>query len=183
MVGRQEGTLAPAERDRRGVGVKLIIATPVDGAETFTARVTVGYHSAVKRLVSELGAECLPAELLFGEDVGRARNLAVAMILRDYPSADYVLWLDDDTWPEDIGCVARMAATGEHIIGAPYTTKRGPPRWVHQLLTPCPVAVNDVQAVKFLGFGCTLTSLVCLKKMYAASRRYTAYPTDIVAAD
>ena len=93
--------------------MKIVIATPVDGADVATARVTVGYHHFVKRLAVSLGADVLPAELLFGADVVRARNRAAASILQNYPSADRVLWLDEDTWLEDMGAVTRMAETGE----------------------------------------------------------------------
>jgi hypothetical protein len=163
--------------------MKLVLATPIDGASTQLARVTVGYVQACDALEKHLDAARLPAELLFGRDVGRARNLAVAIVLRDHPAADYVLWLDDDTWPEDIGCIERMAATGEDVIGAPYTTKRDPARWVHQLLTPCPLPEGDVQRMKFIGMGCTMTSLRCLKRMFAKGRKYTSQEHKIIVSD
>lgn len=163
--------------------MKLLIATPVDGADTSSARVSVGYHNCVKRMVQHFGAEVLPAELMFGADVCRARNRAAAAILQDYPSADYVLWLDEDTWLEDGPAVMRMAATGEHLIGAPYTSKATPQRWVHQLAEPCPLPEGDVQRVAYVGFGCTLTSMTCLRKMYASARKYTDYPNRNVVAD
>jgi hypothetical protein len=163
--------------------MKIIIATPVDGADIATARVTVGYHNMVKRLVVTLGADQLPAEMLFGADVCRARNRAAALILQTYPSADYVLWLDEDTWLDDVGAVARMAATGEHLIYAPYTSKSTPQRWIHRLLDPCPVPEGDVQRVALVGFGCTMTSMTCLRRMYAACRKYTDYPSRNVVAD
>lgn len=149
--------------------MKLVIATPVDGAEVVSARVTLGWADSIRQLSHEIPIEATTA---FAKDVVRSRNRLAALALKAFPDMTHVLWWDDDNWPEDRSIVRKMIDTGEHLIGAPYTNKKPPLRWVHQLLNPCPVAVDGVQEVRSVGFGFTITSRHCLETLSAENRRY-----------
>lgn len=153
---------------------KLIIATPVRGVERGTASVTLGYSDFVRLLSQEMPIDTV---VTFAADVVRARNRIVAGVLRDYPTVSHVLWVDEDTWPEDRGLVLDMVASGEDVVGAAYTNKSQPLRWVHQPLQTSPEPdPKGLQEVRAVGFGFTLTSTECLRRMSSAARRYTDYP-------
>ena len=47
---------------------------------------------------------------------------------------NYVIWLDDDNWCDDVVIIPEMLALGIDVVSAPYTNKRQPQRWVHQHL-------------------------------------------------
>ena len=147
---------------------QLVIATPIDG-DVLTGRVTVAYAESVRALSHEMPVETVVG---FAKDVVRARNHLVATVLRDFPKMTHVLWWDEDQWPEDRSIVRKMMASGAHVIGAPYTNKRPPLRWIHQLLSPCPAAMNGVQLVRFVGFGFTMTTRACLEEMSRSAARY-----------
>jgi hypothetical protein len=156
---------------------RLVVATPVRGAEFGSSLVTVGYSENLRALARELPVETIEAAVTFGADVVRARNRLVGIVLRDFPSATHVLWWDDDVWPEERRIVREMLDTGEDVIAAPYPRKRIPSGWVHQLLSPCPVAdEHGVQPVRAVGFGFTITSVACLRKMTEVARVYTDHP-------
>jgi hypothetical protein len=150
--------------------VRLLIATPVRGADPFTAHVTVGYSDYVRRLSMLYPVEQFPVTVNFSSDTFRARNRIAAMVLRDAPNVTHVLWLDDDTWAEDVYLVQRMIDVGVDLIGAPYTRKREPVRWVHLGMDPPTKAPPSVELVEArgLGFGFTLTTRICLEKMHGA---------------
>jgi hypothetical protein len=160
-----------------GVRVSLLIATPVRGAAPLAAPVCFGYAESVRRLSRLMPTEELHADLAFPSDIVRARNRIAALILRDWPQIDNVLWWDDDEWPEDVRVIPKMLAKGEDLIGLPYTNKRMPVRWLHSFLPEPPVVRNEMLEVRGVGFGLTLTSRACLMKMSAAARKYTDHPT------
>ena len=132
----------------------------------------MGYAESVRALQADLGAEMLPPALTYGCDNIRSRNRVAAHVLRERPDATHVLWWDDDQWPQDTRIVRAMLATGEDLIGAPYTSKLPPLRWVHQRLDDRPTDERGVLEVRWVGFGFTLTSRACLERMAAAARPY-----------
>lgn len=152
---------------------RIVIATPVDGAAVWEARVTLGYAENLRWLGKELAIEAVVG---VGDDVVRSRNRLAHIAMREFPRMTHVLWWDDDNWPEDRGCVSRMVGLGVDVVGAPYTSKRSPPSWVHQLLQPCPPERDGLLSVRSVGFGFTLTTRRCLERMCAAERRYTDWP-------
>ena len=107
----------------------------------------------------------------------RSRNRIVGIILRDYPETTHVLWWDNDQYPEDRRVVQAMLASGEDVIGAPYTNKKEPVRWVQQYehLEDRP-EIDGIQEVRALGFGFTMTTTKCLRKMAEHSRIYKDWP-------
>ena len=156
--------------------VRLAVATPVRGADDYCAQVTVGYHKSVRALERLMTVECIPLEITYGLDCVRARNRIAATILRDYPAITHTIWWDDDQWPDDPRLVQVLLQTGEDLIGAAYTRKREPVKWVHQhLMADFPVT-DYLMPVAGLGFGFTLTSTRCLRTMSDAATRYTDYP-------
>lgn len=150
------------------VSARLIVATPFDGGDLHTARVTLGYLHFRETLIRELGADTLRGTTLFACDVVRARNRAAATVLRDFPEITHVLWLDDDNFPEDMGhgvqTVRAMIDTGEHLIAAPYVRKSRPHGWVHQGVTE-PPDERGVATARGVGFGFTLTTRECLQQV------------------
>lgn len=152
---------------------KLVIATPVGGAELWSAQVSVGYAESVRALSKEMPIE---AVVDFSDDVVRSRNRVSAIVLRDFPASTHVLWWDSDEWPEDRRIVGEMIATGEHVIGAPYTNKKQPMRWVHQPSPGATVDANGCIDARAVGFGFTITTTECLRRMTAAARIYTDWP-------
>lgn len=159
---------------------KLVIATPVRAANIWSASISVGYAESVRKVTRELPAETVSAVVTFACDVVRARNRIVNTVLREFPDATHVLWWDDDEWPENpedgLKVIKEMMDSGEDLLGAPYTNKRQPLRWVHQLLQPCPTAVGGLQEVKGLGFGFTMTTTKMLRVMTERTRKYTDWP-------
>jgi len=150
----------------------IVIATPIDGAELDSADVKYGY---LRARLSMPDRDQVPV-VAYADDIVRARNRVAATVLREYGEATHVLWWDSDTWPEDVGCVARMVYTGADVVGAPYCTKAEPCRWVHAPLEPAPPACDGLQEVRAVGFGFTLTSLNCLRRMSAPARKYADWP-------
>ena len=155
---------------------RIVIATPVDGANSWSGMVTVGYSESIRALARELPEAMIEAQISFGKDVVRARNRIASVSLREFPRMTHVLWWDDDMWPQDRGCVQRMIALDVDLVGAPYTNKADPTRWIHRTLTPCPPEESGLLEVHCVGFGFTLTSRRCLERMSAAHRRYTDWP-------
>jgi hypothetical protein len=158
----------------------LIIASPVDGADVWSADVKLGWAENIRALSHEMQVESVVA---YAQDVVRARNRLVDFILRERPSMTHVLWWDTDQWPENRGIVQNMIETGEDFVAAPYTNKRAPVRWIHQLLDPCPLAARELQEVRNAGFGFTMTSRKCLETMTRAARCYTDHPHKHVIAN
>jgi hypothetical protein len=161
---------------------RLVVATPFDGGDTSTARVTLGYHQFVRLLERELSVATTDGTVLFACDVVRARNRAAATILRELPDVTHVLWLDDDNFPEDMGDglakVRGMIECGEDMVGAPYVAKRKESRFIHQ---PIPgEAVNDrgLLKVRCVGFGFTTTTTKMLREMGQDADYYWDLPNE-----
>jgi len=155
---------------------RLAIATPVRGHDSFSGSVTVGYSEARMALARRMPVEIISASVTYGCDLVRARNRIVAQVLRSMPEITHVLWWDDDEWPEDVGIVAAMLATGKDLIGAPYTNKRHPVRWIHQFLPDRATVEGELLEVAGVGFGFTLTSRRCLEQLSAACDPYLDAP-------
>ena len=158
--------------------IRILIATPVRAADHMCASVTVGYADGVRKLSRVMPVEMLDTTITYGCDVVRARNRLAAIALRDFPRCTHVLWWDDDQWPDDPRIVLAMLATGEHVIGAAYTRKRFPVRWVHQLLDG-KEQVGDVLEVRSIGFGFTITSMHSLRKLSEAAKIPRLVPIKI----
>lgn len=160
--------------------MSLAIATPIRAAELATGLVTLGYSESIRVVARELPTEVLEGTLTFSIDQVRARNRIVGHVLRQLPQVTHLLFWDDDQFfenPHDGAKVIReMMRSGEDFIGAPYTNKRQPLRWVHQLLAPCPTPVNGVQEVKEIGMGMTLLTRTCLERLTQASTTYRDWP-------
>ena len=164
--------------------MSLVIATSFRGSNPWAAHVTIGYAENVRALCQEMpGTEVIPEVVTYACEQVRARNRVAAIVLRDFPKMTYVLWWDDDQWPAERKIVGEMMATGKDLICAPYTNKKPPLRWVHQLLSPCPMGDGGLQRVRSVGFGFTMTSRACLEKMSANARRYTDYPNPLKPAN
>lgn len=154
----------------------LLIATPVRCSEPLAATVTVGYSCASRALACQMPTVFLQ---VFGLDVVRARNRVVGQLLRDptYADVTHVLWWDDDQWPEDVRIVGKMMALGEDVVGAAYTNKRSPTRYVHQ---PWPGSSGPDERglydVRGVGMGFTLTSRACLETMARGAEWYWDLP-------
>jgi hypothetical protein len=155
---------------------RLIIATPIRAAEMHAASVSLGYAEMLLRLQRALPIEVLAGSLTFAADIVRGRNRIAAKVLRDHPDATHVLWLDDDQWVDDVAVVAEMIALGVDVVGAPYTNKRQPLRWVHQHLTPPAAPHGSLLPVAGLGFGFTLTTTSALRHLSEVERVYTDHP-------
>jgi hypothetical protein len=151
--------------------MKILIATPVRAACREGALVTVGYSERIRQMLAEFPSEIIPHVVTYGLDNVRARNYLASFALHEMQDWSHILWWDDDQWPDDVRCVQAMIATGEELIGAPYTRKIEPVKWVHQEFDRLPQA-GMVRSVRFLGFGFTLTSRACIQKMYDASVKY-----------
>jgi hypothetical protein len=158
----------------------LIVATPVGGADIWASSVSCGYSENLRALSHEMAIEQV---VEFADDVVRARNRLVGRVLAAFPNMTHVLWWDADQWPEDRRIVKSMIDTGCDLIGAPYTNKRPPIRWVHQLLNPMPQSEGAVQEVRAIGFGFTITSRQCLLEVAAHSQAYTDHPNDTVLSN
>ena len=159
---------------------QLLIATPVDGGDTQTARVTLGYAQFVAALTHALGAETLDSTIMFCCDVVRARNRAAAYVLRELRHITHVLWLDDDTYPPDardgVEMVRRMLALDVPLVAAPYPRKRQGGGWTHE---PLPYALPDERglvSVLAVGFGFTMTTAACLRDLSERAETYYDLP-------
>lgn len=155
---------------------RLVVATPVRAAEMHAASVSLGYAEMLLRLHRLLPVEVLAGSLTFSADIVRGRNRIAATVLREHPDATHVLWLDDDQWAEEVEVVPEMLALGVDVVGAAYTNKRQPLRWVHRPLTPPAEPVGPLLEMAGLGFGFTLTSTACLRQLSASARVYTDHP-------
>lgn len=141
------------------------------------AKVSVGYTSGIVRLTARLrDVGIVSAALTFGYDIVRARNRIAAQILREYPHATRVLWWDDDAWPEDIDIVQRMIETGEDFIAAAYTNRTPPTRWVHDADAHERIDARGLLRAKSVGFGFTMTSIACLRRVSDAAETYWDIP-------
>jgi hypothetical protein len=155
---------------------KLLIATPIRGANLLASSVSYGYAEYRALLCQITPCELLGPALAFSCDNIRGRNRIATVVLRDFPSVERVLWWDDDQWPSDIRIVQHMIDTGEDMIGGAYTNKIPPVRWIHQLLP----GVTELDQRKLLevmrvGFGFTMTSRRCLERMAAKAKKYVDY--------
>jgi len=159
---------------------KLIIVTPVRSAELLAADVKFGYARALLQVSRDLP---WVAVMPYNTDVVRGRNRAVAKILSDHPTATHALHWDDDCWPEDIGVIPRMMALGVDVVGAAYTNKMQPLRWVHWRHPEEEVDERGLLRVRGVGMGFTLTSVRCLRRLSTLARQYTDYPAKTRCAD
>lgn len=164
---------------------RVVVATPVRAAEMHAASVSLGYAEMLLKLHRLLPVEVLAGSLTFATDIVRGRNRIAAKILREIPDATHVLWLDDDQWVDDIAVVSELLALGVDVVGAPYTNKRQPLRWVHLPMAPPVEPVGQLLEVAGLGFGFTLTTTRALRELSDASplaperhraRLYTDHP-------
>lgn len=147
---------------------RLMVATPVRAANLQTAQVSLGYAEFRERLSRALPSYA--GSMVFALDTVRARNRAVGLLLSQpqFKDITHILWVDDDQWCEDITIVAEMMALCNGILGAPYTNKRHPTRWVHQ-----PDGKGGVAGV---GFGFTMVPTAVIKQM--AYQLTTEWYTD-----
>jgi hypothetical protein len=153
--------------------VTLLIATPIRAAELWAAQVTLGYAESVRALSHEMPIKTV---VTYALDVVRARNRVVGIVLgnADFADVTHVLWWDDDNWPEDRSIVGKMLALDLPVVGAAYTNKSRPVRFVHQPWPGNKFTLDergclDVRAV---GFGFTMTSVACLRQMAEKARDY-----------
>lgn len=153
----------------------LVVATPVDAGEIWSARVSLGYSENLRMLSHEIEIGSVVA---YARDVVRARNHAVFRILREFPAMTHTLWWDEDNWPEERRIVTEMIDSGYNVIGAPYTSKKQPLRWIHQHLDPVPPIVNGSLEVRSVGLGFTMMTRWCLEHMVAKHRRYREWPSE-----
>lgn len=149
-----------------------------------SAQVSCGYASFLSQLVLKIPTEVLLGVLTFGADVVRGRNRIAARILREphLSSITHVLWLDDDQFPEDIADGVKVVQEmmelkddqGESlgIVGAPYTNKKIPAKWVYQPINPEPSIKNNLLEVRGVGFGFTMTSRRCLESLAETAKWY-----------
>ncbi len=152
----------------------LLIATPVRAAELATAHVSLGYsdfREKLVRLMPDYRALC--GSVTFGLDVVRARNRIVGILLsqEEFRPVTHVLWVDDDQWCEDVKIVPEMIERCRGVLGAPYTNKKEPLRWVHR-----PDGKGGVLGV---GFGFTMTTRACLEALAREARWYTDFPQAV----
>lgn len=158
----------------------LVVASPIGGAELWAAAVSFGYSEGLRALSHEMEISHVVG---FSDDVVRARNRCAARVLRDLPDATHVLWWDVDNYPEDLKIVKALIDTGEDLVGAPYTNKRQPARWVHQPLPHQNPFTGSVAYVRAVGFGFTMTTRACLERMFRAERRYRDWPGELIVSN
>lgn len=171
---RKRGSVATIEP-------KLVVATPVRAAELGAADVKFGWAEAMRQLSNMMPTVAFSA---YCTDVVRGRNRIAAKVLRDAPTATHVLHWDDDCWPENVGIVPEMMALGVDVVGACYTNKAQPLHWVHWKGDQGDdVDDRGLLRVRGLGFGFTLTTTKCLRRMSATARQYTDYPSRTRTAD
>jgi hypothetical protein len=141
------------------------------------ASVSYGYHRFVLALSHLLDVGVL-GDIAFSADLVRARNRVVAYVLREpaYSDLEWVLWLDDDQWADDPRVVVEMMGLGVDIVGAPYTNKRHPMRWVHQRLAEPREERDGLLEVRGVGLGFTLVSVRALRQLSEAAEAYVDLP-------
>lgn len=152
----------------------LLLATPVRAAELATAHVSLGYSDFRERLVRLMpDYTSLCGSVTFALDVVRARNRIVGVLLSDpqFAPVTHVLWVDDDQWPEDITIVPEMVERCRGVLGAPYTNKKEPVRWVHR-----PDGRGGVAGV---GFGFTMTTREMIEVLARDAHWYTDLPKPV----
>ena len=155
---------------------KLLIATPVRGGELMPEPVAMGYAESVRALQAMMSVDVIPPTLTYSVDNIRARNRIAAMFLRREgfaADATHLLWWDSDQWPENLRIVEEMLALDVDVVGAPYTGKRLPLRWVHQHLGDRTTDERGLLEVRWVGFGFTIVSRTCLEKMSGVARVYS----------
>jgi hypothetical protein len=164
--------------------VKLVLATPVRAADMQAASVSLGYaEMLIKIFRAYPDAKMFGGSLTFAADVVRGRNRIAARVLEEAGDATHVLWLDDDNYCDDISIIPAMMNLGVDVVGAPYTNKKPPLRWVHQSLPQGGQQQGDLLEVSGLGFGFTMVTTECLRKMAEAERHYTEYPSGLVVSN
>jgi acetyl esterase/lipase len=150
----------------------LLLATPVRASELPTAHVSLGYSDFRERLVRLMpDYKSLCGSVTFSLDVVRARNRIVGILLGKPEFADitHVLWVDDDQWPEDVTIVPEMVERCRGVLGAPYTNKREPLRWVHR----------EHDGALSVGMGFTMTTRALLESLAKDARWYVDLPNPI----
>jgi hypothetical protein len=166
-------------------GVRLFVATPVDGAPS-SAVASIGYQLTIARLLAlHKDAGLLdPAIGCHPSDLVRARSLAVKAA-RDW-GATHVLWLDADVVPAQ-GFLAAMIASGHDWVGCPYPKKKihwdrvrprpeeEPEALAYNYAYQTTGATQGIERVRVingcipvdrLAIGCTLTSMRALNAMW-----------------
>ncbi len=157
---------------------KLIIATPVYGHPD-TATVHAGYHREVRKL-ERAGAVLVPMEMLYADDIARARSRCVRFALgQDF---DWLMFWDSDVVPSDDTIIPRMIELAEHDahawIGAPYPRKRIPTLYPYRPIDPEGgrlEIVRDCIEVAGLAIGFTLIHRTCLAQMVERYREELWY--------
>ena len=147
----------------------LVVATPIDGADVWSADVKLGWAEQLRALSHDMPIQ---AVVTFAQDVVRSRNRIVGIILRDYPETTHVLWWDNDQYPEDRRVVQAMLASGEDVIGAPYTNKRSQYAGYSSTASRRKPEIDGIQEVRALGFGFTMTTTKGRRNMAEHSRIY-----------
>jgi hypothetical protein len=168
-------------------GVRLVIASPVDGMPEASLAAT-GYQFAVASILAEHRDAALidPRRLCYPADIVRARCRAVSTA-RLRGDVTHILWLDTDVVPKP-GFLGAMLATGYDWIGCPYPRKRI--HWDRVRPEPHEEAewhaydyayhfssgdassaarvecVNGCIPVERLSIGCTLTSMRALNAVW-----------------
>jgi hypothetical protein len=159
---------------------RVVVATPVDAADLWSGKVSLGYSEHLRMLSHEMP---ILQVVGFAQDVVRSRNRLVATVLQNFPTMTHVLWWDEDTWPEDRKIVREMLEMGHDFIAAAYTNKREPVRWVYQPFPAPPKTDGLTLEVRAVGFGFTLTSRACLERMFREHRKYRDWPNELRCAD
>lgn len=155
--------------------MRLLVATPVRAAELYAAHVSLGYATFREQL-----ARLMPdykSSMVATLDVVRARNRMVGLLLShaDFAAVTHVLWVDDDQWPDDVRIVPAMVAACRGVLGAPYTNKRNPLRWVHR--------GDGEGGFSGIGFGFTMTTRACLERLAERARWYIDLPHGLRCPD
>ena len=181
-------------------GVRLLVATPVDG-EPAQAMCALGYAQAVGAILAEHRDAAATKPGLYGypADLVRARTRAVLSARRF--KATHVLWLDSDNVPKP-NALEAMLATGYDWVGCPYPRKKvywdrvgqvspeeqsewhaydyayhhtsGEGSGVKQI-----EVVNGCVPVERLSIGCTLTSMRALDAIWEHFKEIDWF-TDVV---
>jgi len=139
--------------------------------------------------VAELPLDAIAAGLDTAFDIVRARSNAVALVLRLYPDATHILWMDDDVVAPSIQTFARLLRTGYDVVGCPVPRKKIE-RWGNEReacdfcyrLQGEDGGTHEVQAdekgcveVDALPFGLMLTSTHALRFLVAKHREALWY--------